>query len=99
MAVLHAPRLHAPRLHTPHSRSADQLWAAATAGLAVVAVVLAIFGAYDAGAILAFLGVLSGGWAMLISRTRGERFEVVSATVAAAVVLAACLAYGSGFSV
>ena len=91
--------LHAPRVHAASSRSADRLWAAATAGLAVVAVVLAIAGAYDAGAVVAFLGVLAGGWAMLISRTRGERFEVVTATVAAAVVLAACLAYGSGFSV
>ena len=89
--------MHAPHLRS--TRSTDQLWAAATAGLAVVAVVLAIAGAYDVGALVAFLGVLSGGWAMLISRTRGERFEVVTATVAAAVVLAACLAYGSGFSV
>lgn len=90
--------VHAPRLHAPHTRSADQVWALATAGLAVVGVVLAIAGAYDPGAVVSFLGVLAGGWAMLISRTRGERFEVVTATVACAVTLAACLAYGSGFS-
>lgn len=84
--------------HLPSTRSADQVWAIATAGLAVVAVVLAFAGAYDAGAVVGLLGVLAGGWAMLISRTRGERFEVVSATVAAGVALAACLAYGSGFS-
>ena|SRR5687767_13649973 len=89
--VIHAPRLHA-------HRSADQVWTFATAGLAVVSVVLAVAGAYDVGAVVALLGVLAGGWAMLISRTRGERFEVVTATVASAVVLAACLAYGSGFS-
>lgn len=90
--------IHAPRMHSAQTRSADQLWALATAGLAVVAVVLAFAGAYDPGAIVALIGVLSGGWAMLISRTRGERFEVVTGTVACAVALAACLAYGSGFS-
>ena len=91
--------IHAPHLQGPAARSSDRVWAAATAGLAVVAVVLSVAGAYDAGAVVAFLGVLAGGWAMLISRTRGERFEVVTATVAAGVVLAACLAYGCGFSV
>lgn len=90
--------IHAPRLHTPQTRSADQLWAWTTAGLAVVAVVLAFAGAYDPGAVVAAIGVAAGGWAMLISRTRGERFEVVGATLASAVTLAACLAYGSGFS-
>ena len=90
--------IHAPRMQGGQTRSADQLWAMATAGLAVVAVVLAFAGAYDPGAIVALIGVLAGGWSMLISRTRGERFEVVTATVACAVALAACLAYGSGFS-
>lgn len=90
--------IHAPRLHAPRTRSADQLWALATAGLAVVAGVLAFAGAYDPGAVVAALGVVTGGWAMLISRTRGERFEVVAGTIACAVALAACLAYGSGFS-
>jgi hypothetical protein len=85
-------------LHAPRTTS-DRTWTAATVGLALVAVVLAVAGAYDAGALVALLGVLGGGWSMLISRTRTERFEVVTATVAAAVVLAACLAYGSGFSV
>lgn len=81
------------------STSTDRRWTAVTVGLALVAVVLAIAGAYDAGAVVGFLGVLAGGWAMLISRNRTERFEVVTATVAAGVVVAACLAYGSGFSV
>ena len=81
------------------STPTDRRWTAATAGLALVAVVLAVADAYDAGAIVGFLGVLAGGWAMLISRNRTERFEVVAATVAAAVVVAACLAYGSGFSI
>ena len=81
------------------STSTDRRWTAATVALAVVGIVLAIADAYDAGAVVAFLGVLAGGWAMLISRNRVERFEVVSATVGAGVVLAVCLAYGSGFAI
>lgn len=85
-------------VQTPSTRT-DRLWTMTTVGVAAVAVVLALAGAYDVGAVVGLLGVLTGGWAMLISRTRTERFEVVTATVAAAVALAACLAYGSGFSV
>jgi hypothetical protein len=91
--VLHAPRAAAAR------RSADQLWALATMALAAASIVLALIGSYDAGAVVGALAVVTGGWSMLISRTTGERFETVIATVAAAVALAACLAYGSGFSV
>lgn len=91
--VLHAPRLHGPRA------SSDRIAAVATMVLAGIAVVLALVEAYDAGAIVALVAVLVGGWSQLISKTRGERFETVIATVLAAVVLAACLAYGSGFSI
>lgn len=77
----------------------DRRWTAATVGLAAVSVVLALVGAYDAGAVIGFVGVCVGGWAMLVSHTIGERFEIVIATVAAAVALAAGLAYGSGFSI
>lgn len=90
--ALHVPRPTAPRA------SADQLWALATMLLAAVGIGLALAGAYDAGAIVAALAVAVGGWSMLVSQTRGERFETVTATVAAAVTLAASLAYGSGFS-
>ncbi len=90
--------LHAPRLHGPHA-SSDRLWAAGTMVLAAIAVVLAFAEAFDAGAIVALLAVMVGGWSQLVSRTRGERFETVIATVTAAVVLATCLAYGSGFSI
>lgn len=76
----------------------DKRWTAATVGLAVISVILAFAGAYDAGAVVGFLGVLVGGWAMLVSHTIGERFEIVIATVAAAVALAASLAYGSGLT-
>lgn len=88
--------LSAPRVHRP--RTADQLWTAVTVALAALAVVLAVLGGYDAGAVVALLGVGAGAWSMYISETVAERFETVAATVVAAVVLAACLAYGSGFS-
>lgn len=90
--VMHAPRLHPPRTST------DQLWAIGTMAVAGLGLVLALAEAFDAAAIVAFLGVVAGGWAMLISRTRTERFEVVIATVLCAVILASALAYGSGFS-
>lgn len=90
--------LHAPRLHTPRVTS-DQLWAFATMGLAFLSLVLALAEAFDPGAIVAALAVGAGGWSMMISRTLTERFEVVVSTVAAAVILATCLAYGSGFSI
>lgn len=87
--------LHVP--HPPVARaSADQLWAMATMLLAAVCVVLALAGAYDAGAVVAAVAVGVGGWSMLVSQTRGERFETVTATVVAGVALAVCLAYGSG---
>lgn len=98
MSVLHAPRLHAPRLHAPRA-SSDRLAAVSTMVLAGIAVVLTLVEAYDAGAIIAFAAVMVGAWSQLISKTRGERFETVISTVLAAVVLAACLAYGSGFAI
>ena len=85
-------------VQTPRT-SSDRLWTLATVGLAVLCVLLAVTGAYDPGAVVAFAGVLCGGWSMLVSRTTGERFEIVSATVVAAVALAVCLAYGSGFAI
>ena len=84
---------HAHRLLEGH-----RAWTYATAGLAFLAAVLAVAGLYDLGAVVALLSVLAGGWAMLISDTRMERFEVVTATVGGAVALAVCLAYGSGLS-
>lgn len=87
-------------LSVPHPTgarvSSDRLWTTATMLLAAVCVVLALVGAYDAGALVAAVAVGVGGWSMLVSQTRGERFETVTATVTAGVVLAVCLAYGSG---
>jgi hypothetical protein len=79
--------------------TSDQLFAAVTLSLAALSLVLALAEQYDPGAIVAGLCVAAGGWSMLISRTITERFETVVGTVLGAVVLAACLAYGSGLSV
>lgn len=93
----HRPqRLPLPRFSRP--RTADQAWTAATVVLSLVALVLALVGAYDAGAVVGAVTVAVGGWSQMVSRTVSERFETVSATILGAVVLAACLAYGSGFS-
>lgn len=85
----------AQTLHVPHATD-DRLWTWATVALAGLSVILTVAGGYDPAAVVGLLGVLAGGWAMLISRTRTERFEVVTATVVAAVALAVSLAYGSG---
>ena len=84
--------------HRPHlsDRPQDVLLTAATVALAVVAVVLALLGQYDPGAVVALVGVVTGGVSMLLSATTTERFEIVTATVVVAVTLAVCLANGSG---
>ena len=85
------PRPPRPRL----PRTRDEVLAATTVVLAFAALALTLVGAYDAGALVALLCVLVGGWSQMISETRMERFESVIATVAGAVLLAVCLAYGS----
>ena len=85
--------LHPPRPRLPRTR--DEVLAATTVVLALVALVLTLVQAYDAGAVVALVCVLVGGWSQMISENRMERFESVIATVAGAVLLAACLAYGS----
>lgn len=95
------PRLmprHLPRhLHAPHV-AADRLWSTVTMVLAAVGLILALAEQFDPGAVVATAGVLAGIWSMLISRTRLERFETVAGALVSAVVLATCLAYGSGLS-
>lgn len=86
-------------LRRPARTSADLLWATATLVLAGLSLVLALAEQYDAGALVAALGVAAGGWSMLISRTITERFETVVGTILGAVVLATCLAYGSGLAI
>jgi hypothetical protein len=83
-----------PRPRLPRTR--DEVLAATTVVLAAVSLALALVGAYDAGSVVALGAVLLGGTSQLVSETRFERWESVCATVVAAVVLAVCLAYGSG---
>lgn len=91
---------HLPR--TPHVRrlrlpgTADEVFAAATVVLTVVAVALAAVGRVEIGGVVALLAVGLGAWSQLNSKTRFERFESVIAVVVAAVTLAVCLAGGSG---
>jgi integral membrane sensor domain MASE1 len=77
-------------------RTRDEVLAATTVVLAALSTLLAFVELYDLGAVLALGAVLLGGTSQLISETRFQRFESVIATVLAAVVLAVCLAYGSG---
>jgi hypothetical protein len=84
----------APRLRLPRTR--DEVFAATTVVLAVIALLLTLVGWYDAGAVVSLGAVLLGGASQLVSETRFERWESVCATVLAAVLLAVCLANGSG---
>ena len=84
----------APRLRLPHTR--DEVLAATTVVLTAIALLLTVTGSYDVGAVVSLGAVLLGGTSQLISQTRFERWESVCATVLAAVLLAVCLANGSG---
>ena len=94
MSQATAHRTSLPRPRLPRTR--DEVFAATTVVLAVVAVLLTVAGAYDPGAVVALGCVLLGGSSQLISETRFERWESVCATVVGAVALAVCLAEGSG---
>ena len=83
-----------PALRLPQTR--DEVLAAATVVLAAGALVLTLGGHYDLGAVVSLGAVLLGGSSQLLSETRFERWESVCATVLAAVLLAVCLANGSG---
>ena len=83
-----------PRLRLPHTR--DEVFAATTVVLTAGALLLTLTERYDVGAVVALAAVLLGGSSQLLSETRFERWESVCATVLAAVLLAVCLANGSG---
>jgi hypothetical protein len=83
-----------PRPRLP--RTPDEVFAASTVVLAVGALLLTVLERYDLGAVVALAAVLVGGSSQLLSVTRFERWESVCATVLAAVLLAVCLANGSG---
>jgi len=90
-ATTHRPL---PRPRLPRTR--DEVFAATTVVLAAVALVLTTTEHYDVGAVASLAAVLLGGSSQLVSETRFERWESVCATVLAAVLLAVCLANGSG---
>jgi len=92
--TMHTHPRPAARLRLPHTR--DEVFAAATVVLAVVALLLTLAERYDLGAVVSLAAVLLGGSSQLVSETRFERWESVCATVLAAVLLAVCLANGSG---
>jgi hypothetical protein len=87
---------HRPSFHLRPPRTRDEVFAATTVVLAVVALVLTLSEHYDVGAVASLAAVLLGGFSQLLSETRFERWESVCATVLAAVLLAVCLAEGSG---
>jgi hypothetical protein len=90
-ATAHRP---VPRPRLPRTR--DEVFAATTVVLTAVALVLTLTEHYDVGAVVSLAAVLLGGSSQLVSETRFERWESVCATVLAAVLLAVCLANGSG---
>jgi 3-oxoacyl-ACP reductase-like protein len=77
-------------------RTRDEVFAASTVVLALVALLLTVTEHYDLGAVASLAAVLLGGSSQLLSETRFERWESVCATVLAGVLLAVCLANGSG---
>ena len=83
-----------PRPRLPRTR--DELFAASTVAITAFALLLTLTGHYDLGAVASLSAVLVGGSSQLLSETRFERWESVCATVLAAVLLAVCLANGSG---
>ena len=83
-----------PRPRLPRTR--DEVFAASTVVMTLGALLLTLTEHYDLGAVVSLAAVLLGGSSQLLSETRFERWESVCATVLAAVLLAVCLANGSG---
>ena len=75
----------------------DRLLTAATLSLAAAALLLALLQLWAAGAVVALVAALVGGWAQLVSETRTERFENIFGITMSAVVLMVCLAEGGTF--
>ena len=76
-------------------RTLDTDHALALATFVLGAAALVLLGVnYVAAAWVGLVGVFTGGWSQLISRTRPERFENIIGITAAAVALAVGLARG-----
>jgi hypothetical protein len=92
--------MHAPAaLHLEETHPMDAGLAVITLALGVAGLLLVVADANIAGAVTGAVGVLSGFWGQLISRTRPERFLDVIGLGAAAVAFALGMAYaGINFS-
>ena len=56
-----------------------------------MAVLLTFVEAYEIGALVALVAIMTGGWSQLVSKNRSERFETISAVLVAVVALAVCV--------
>ena len=87
--------MHAPTvLHLEEAHELDAILAFITFGLGFVGLLLIAFDAPRGGLVCGAIGVLTGLWGQLVSRTRSERFFDVVGLVAAAVAFAVGAALG-----
>jgi hypothetical protein len=93
-AALHLEALHLEALHLEDIHPVDALLALVTFGLGIAGLLLVAGDADRAGAVLGIVGVATGLWGQLVSRTRPERFLDVVGLGACAVAFALGMAYG-----
>jgi hypothetical protein len=87
--------VHAPAaLHLEETHAIDAGLALVTFALGAVGLLLIVADANIAGAVAGGVGVMTGLWGQLISRTRSERFLDVIGLGACALAFALGLAYG-----
>jgi hypothetical protein len=87
--------MHAPAaLHLEDTHAVDGALALLTTALGAAGLLLVVLDANIAGAAAGAVGVVTGLWGQLISRTRPERFLDVVGLGAAAVAFALGMAYG-----
>lgn len=88
--------MHAPQaLHFEDTHAGDAVLAFGTFVLGAVGLLLVGAGEDRAGMVLGAIGVFTGLWGQLISRTRAERFADVIGLVAAGLAFALGAAFGS----
>lgn len=92
---MHAPAaLHLEALHLEEVHPVDATLAVLTAALGAAGLLLIAADANIAGAVTGAVGVVTGLWGQLVSRTRPERFLDVVGIGMAAVAFAIGMAYG-----
>jgi hypothetical protein len=91
---MHAPHVpHLEALHLEETHPLDAVLAVFTFGVGLVGLLLVAVDADRAGMYCGAVGVLTGLWGQLVSRTRSERFADVIGLVASAVAFALGAAY------